>query len=66
MCVSGQSHAQAALPPGKGPSTHCIGGYVGYRVGLDRREKSRPHRNSKPGGPAKVETKLQLMLCNLH
>jgi hypothetical protein len=32
------------LPPGK-PDTHCTGGWVGPRVGLDRCEKSRPHRD---------------------
>ena len=35
----------AALPPGKGSGTHCIGGWVGLRAGLDRCEKSRPHRD---------------------
>jgi hypothetical protein len=33
--VSGQLHAPAALPPGKTPGTHWIGGWVGHRVGLD-------------------------------
>jgi len=36
MEVSGQLHAAAALPPGKEPhGTHCIGGGVGRRAGLD-------------------------------
>jgi hypothetical protein len=35
MGVGGQRHAPAALPPGKRPGTHCIGGWVGPRVGLD-------------------------------
>jgi len=26
--VGGQRHAPAALPPGKWPDTHCIGGWV--------------------------------------
>ena len=42
MGVGGQSHAPAALPPGKRPGTHCIGGWVGPRAGLDRCVKSRP------------------------
>jgi hypothetical protein len=42
MGVGGQLHAPAALPPGKRPSTHCIGGLVGPRVGLDGCGKSRP------------------------
>ena len=31
------------------PGTHCIGGWVGPRTGLDRCERSRPHRNSISG-----------------
>jgi hypothetical protein len=34
MSVGGQLHAPAALPPGKRPGTHCIGGWVGPRAGL--------------------------------
>jgi hypothetical protein len=45
MRMGGQLHAPAALPPGKGPGTHCIGGWVGPRAGLDGCEKSRPHRD---------------------
>jgi hypothetical protein len=29
--------------------THCTGGWVGPRAGLDVCEKSRPHRDSIPG-----------------
>jgi hypothetical protein len=35
MEVSGQFHAPAALSPGEMPSTHCIGGWVDLRAGLD-------------------------------
>jgi hypothetical protein len=35
MEVSGQLHILAALPPGKEPSTHWIGGWVGLGVGLE-------------------------------
>jgi len=28
MGVGGQLHTSAALPPGKRPGTHCIGGWV--------------------------------------
>jgi hypothetical protein len=41
--VSGQCHAPAALCPGeRTPGTHCTGGWVGLRAGLDTdvREKS--------------------------
>ena len=47
--VGGQRHAPAALPPGRRPGTHCIGGWVGPRAGLDGCGKSRPHRDSIPG-----------------
>jgi hypothetical protein len=40
--VGGQRHAPAALPPGKRPGTHFIGGWVGQRAGLDGCGKSRP------------------------
>ena len=49
MEVGGQRHAPAAVPPGKGPSTHCIGGWVGPRAGMDGFGKFRPHRDSIPG-----------------
>jgi len=35
MEVSSQPHALATLPPGKDPSIHWIGGWVGSRVCLD-------------------------------
>jgi hypothetical protein len=31
------------------PGTHCTGGWVGPRAGLDRCGKSRLHRDSIPG-----------------
>jgi hypothetical protein len=33
----------------KRPGTHCTGGWVGLRAGLDVCEKSLPHRDSIPG-----------------
>jgi hypothetical protein len=54
MGVGGQHHAQAALPLGKRPVTHRIGGCVGYRVGLDGYGKSHPHRDSTPGPSSTV------------
>jgi hypothetical protein len=38
-----------SLYPWDRPGTHCIGGLVGPRAGLDGCGKSRPHRNSIPG-----------------
>jgi hypothetical protein len=58
----GQHQAPAALPPGKRPGTHCIGGWVGPRAGLDGCGKSRPHRDSIPGPstpePVAIPTEL--------
>jgi hypothetical protein len=42
MRVGGQLYAPATLPPGKRPGTHCIGGWVGPRAGLDCCEKISP------------------------
>ena len=39
--------------PRERPSTHCTGGWVGPRAGLDRCGKSHPHRDSIPGRPAR-------------
>jgi len=44
-----QRQAPAALPPREIPGIHCIGGWVGLRVGLDGCGKSRSHRSSIPG-----------------
>jgi len=32
--------------PGKDPSSHCTGGWVGPRASVDKCGKSRPHRDS--------------------
>ena len=40
--VGGQRHAPAAFTPRERPETHCTGGWVGPRAGLDRCGKSRP------------------------
>jgi len=48
MEVNVQSHAPAALPPGKRPSAYCIGGRVGPRAGLDGCGKFRTHHDSIP------------------
>ena len=37
------------LYPREGPGTHCIGGWVDPRSGLDGCRKSRQHRDSIPG-----------------
>ena len=40
--MRGQRHAPAVFYPRKRPGTHCTGGWVGPRAGLDRCVKSRP------------------------
>jgi len=49
MGVSGNSHALAALRPGKRPGIHFTGGWVGPRASLDGCGKSCPHWHSFPG-----------------
>jgi hypothetical protein len=46
--VDGQHHVHAVLPRER-PGTHCTGGWVGRKAGLEVCEKSRPHRDSIPG-----------------
>ena len=46
--VGGQRHAPAALLRER-PSTHCTGGWVGPRAGLERCGKSCPHWDLIPG-----------------
>jgi hypothetical protein len=52
MRVGGELHALATLPPGNRPVTHCIGGWVGPRAGLDGCGKSRPTGIQSPDCPA--------------
>jgi hypothetical protein len=53
MGVSGQCHAPAALyPQGKDPGTHCTGGWVGPRAGLDTEARGKILcRGSNPDRP---------------
>ena len=46
--VGGQRHAPAALPTGWKRGTHCTGGWMGPRTGLEGYGISRPYRNSTP------------------
>jgi hypothetical protein len=61
------------LYPREWPGTHCTGGWVGPRAGLDRCEKSRPHRDSIPGPsipyPVAIPTELpgpQNVVCFIN
>ena len=50
--LSGQQHAPAALYPCKRPGTHCTGGWVGPRAGLDGRKiSSTPGLDHGPSSP---------------
>jgi hypothetical protein len=54
MEVSVQLHAPATLPREKAPGTHCIGGWVGPRAGLDavsNRKIPSPRQESNPNHP---------------
>ena len=42
MGVGGQRHAPGPLYSRERPDTHCIGGWVGHRDGLEGCGKSRP------------------------
>ena len=46
--------------PRERPGTHCTGGWVGPRASLDRCGKSRPHRDSIPGPPARSQSLYRL------
>jgi hypothetical protein len=57
--VGGQHHTLAALPLGKKPNTHCIGGWVGPRTGLDGCGKSCPTGIQSPDRLAHSESLYQ-------
>ena len=61
--VRSQRHAPAALYPRERPGTHCTGGLVGPRAGLDRFGKSRRHRDSihGPSSPQPVAIPTTLL-----
>ena len=50
--VRGQRHAPAAPYPRERPGTHCTGGWVGLKAGLDWCRKSRPTGIRSPDRPA--------------
>jgi hypothetical protein len=57
MEVSGQLHAPAALPQGKEPGTHWIGGCVGPRASLDTVVKGKIMNNT-------TSTKTEIKFTN--
>jgi hypothetical protein len=60
MRVGGQLHAPTALLSGKRPGTHCIGGWVGPRAGLDATENLTPTGIRSPDRPARSESLYRL------
>ena len=46
--ASGRQHAPAALYPRERPGTHCTGGWVGPRAGLDEQTISSPPGLDRP------------------
>ena len=54
--VGGQRHAPAALSSGKRHGTHCTGGWVGRRGGLDGAENLSPTGIRSPDRPARSES----------
>ena len=58
--VRGQRHAPAAPYPRERPGTHCIGGWVGLRAGLDWCGKSRPTGIRSPDRPARRQSLYRL------
>ena len=68
--MRGQCHAPAALYPRERPGTHCTGGWVGPRAGLDRCRKSRPPpgfdpRTIQPVASRYTDHATQPMVCGV-
>jgi hypothetical protein len=64
--MRGQRHVPAVVYPRERPNTHCAGGWVGPRAGLDRCEKSRPYRDSIPGPSSPYPVTIPTELPGLH
>jgi hypothetical protein len=60
MMVGGQRHSPVALPLGKRPITHCIGGWLGPKACLDGFGKSSPYRHSILDRPARSKSLYRL------
>jgi len=58
--VRGQRHAPAAPYPRERPGTHCTGGWVDLRAGLDSCGKSRPTGIRSSDCPARRQSLYRL------
>jgi len=65
MGVGGQRHVPAALPPGKRPSTHYIGGWVGPRSGRVRKISPPPGFHPQTVQPVAIRYTAALSLLAL-
>jgi len=61
--VRGQRHAPAASYPRKKSGTHCTGGWVGLRTGLDRCGKSGPTGIRSPDRSARRHSLPRPQIC---
>jgi hypothetical protein len=66
MEVGGQRHAPAILPPGEWPGTHCIGGWVGQRAGLDGAQNLALTGIRSPERPAVSQSLYRLSYPDPH
>jgi hypothetical protein len=57
---TGQQHSPAAFYPRERPDTHCTGGWVGPRAGLDKCGKSPPTGIRSPRRPARSQSLYRL------
>ena len=64
--MRGQRHVPAALYPQERPGTHCTGGWVGPRAGLDRCGKSRPRPGFDPRAVQPVAQSLYRLRYRAH
>jgi hypothetical protein len=58
--VRGQRHVPTTSYPREVPGSHCTGGWVGLRAGLDRYRKSRPNGIRSPYRPAREQSLFRL------
>jgi len=63
--VRGQRYAPAAHYPRERPGTHCTGGWVGLRAGLEWCGKFHPTGIRSPDRPARLRYPAHPLLTNI-